>query len=52
MNHQSCPVCVYVCVCVLGALELEGVEVKVQLGEGKSIEDLLPKQVNNFINKM
>ncbi|XP_068131120.1 DIS3-like exonuclease 1 [Hyperolius riggenbachi] len=27
-----------------GALELEGVEVRVQLGEGRSIDDLVPKQ--------
>lgn len=27
-----------------GALELEGVEVRIQLGEGKSIDDLVPKQ--------
>lgn len=29
-----------------GALELEGVEVRVQLSDSKSIEDLIPKQVS------
>ena len=28
-----------------GALELEGVEVRVQLGDNRSIDDLIPKQV-------
>ena len=32
-----------------GAVELEGVEVQVQFSENKSIEDLLPKQVQYTI---
>ena len=30
---------------VTGALELEGVEVQVQLGDKKDIKDLIPKKV-------
>ena len=31
--------------CYTGALELEGVEVQVQLGDKKDIKDLIPKKV-------
>jgi DIS3-like exonuclease 1 len=32
-----------------GALELEGVEVRVQVGEEKAVEDLIPKQVRKMV---
>ena len=54
LDHSShmCNRCLMcdICVCaIIGALELESVEVKVQLGEDKTIEDLLPKQVNDCV---
>ena len=32
-----------------GALELEGVEVRIQVGEEKAVEDLIPKQVKKMV---
>ena len=35
--------------CIIGGLELEGIEIKVQIGDQNNIEDLIPKKVHKIL---